>query len=194
LALSAAVLAGLRFRPNRSTAILGPLAILGLTTIAVEIAAIAWFQALHGSVYENLAFLLAAFMTGLTVGTAIALWVRPPRFVFLAAVQIGLLGLLLGGREGLAAQPSPFVFAVYLFFVGAAAGAIFVFANALLIRDSGRAGLGYAGELLGGFLGAWATTAVLIPLAGLSSVFLFLLILNAVSLLILISLRNHRSS
>lgn len=71
---------------------------------------------------------------------------------------------------------------------------IFVFANALFIRDSNRAGLGYAGELLGGFFGAWAITAVLIPLAGLSSVFLFLMILNAISLLVLISLRNHRSN
>jgi spermidine synthase len=196
LALATIVLVGLRFRPNRSTstAILGPLAVLGLTTIAVEIASITWFQALHGSVYESLAFLLAAFMTGLTAGSAVALQARKPRFFFLTAIQIGLLGLLLGAWAGLVQRPSPIVFAAYLFFVGAAAGAIFVFANALFIRDSSRAGLGYAGELLGGFLGAWAITAVLIPLAGLSSVFLFLMILNAISLLVLVSLRKHRSN
>ena len=194
LVFSTAVLVGLRFRPNPSpsTAILGPLAVLGLTTIVVEIAAIGWFQALHGSVYERLAFLLAAFMAGLTAGSAAALRARRPRFFLLTVIQIGLLGLLSGAWAGLVPRPSPFVFSVYLFLIGAAAGAMFVFANALFIRDSSRSGLGYAGELLGGFIGAWTVTAVLIPLAGLSSVFLFLLILNAISLLILISLRPHR--
>jgi len=188
-----AILLGFRLRRSGSAAILGPLAVLGLTTMAVEIVVIAWFQSVHGSIYENLALLLAAFMAGLAAGSAAALGLRKPRPAVLISLQAGLIGLLIGARAGLGARPSPFVFAMLLFLTGAAAGGIFVLANALFIKIPRRSGLGYAMELLGGFLGAWAITAVLIPLAGLSSVLFWLILLNSASLLSMISLRFGRS-
>jgi len=190
LVLITVVLLGFRLKPTGPSAILGPLAVLGLTTMAVEIAAIAWFQSLHGYLYQSIALLLAAFMAGLTAGSAGALRLRNPRFNSLLFVQGGLILLLLAAREALSGRPAPFLFAVYLFLMGAAAGAFFIFANALFIRNPRRAGLGYAGELLGGFIGAFSFAAILIPLAGLSSVLFYLFLLNAIVLLVLISLRT----
>ncbi len=67
----------------------------------------------------------------------------------------------------MAARPPVGVPFLLLFLFGALAGDIFIVANRLFLGARQGYGLGYGLELLGSFLGALATSSVLIPLAGL---------------------------
>jgi spermidine synthase len=186
LALFALLLIGLALIKKRSSVrFLVPVAVMGFTSMAVELALFIAFQARFGFVYGMIPLLLAAFMTGLVAG-ALAGRAMRRRGRELAAVQ-GLFVLLLVitslSLSGAGGKALPF--ALLLGF-GALSGYLFVAANDGLLRERPHPGLGYGVDLLGSFAGVVLAAGLIIPLFGIPALVLRLAVLNALCLAFLL--------
>jgi len=188
LALLAAGLILGRVRAGKGGPVLGPLAVLGLTSMAAEVMAVVWFQARFGYVYERIALLLASFMAGLSAGAWLALKRKVFRPSSLAVPQAVIILLLVAARAAMGIPVPEAFFIAFLGLLGWANGAFFVAAQTLFLGGRKDAGRGYGWDLLGSFAGAVTVAAVLIPLAGLPLVFQALVILNSVVFLTLLPL------
>ena len=181
-------LAGLAWRGGRSPARhLVPVAVMGLTTIVVEIVVFIAFQARFGFVYGRIPLLLALFMAGMTLGGLASRRRRRPGRSELAAVQAGFVLLLLaalGTLSGTGGEIAPFAL---LFAFGGLGGHIFVSANRRLLAETPHPGLAYGVDLLASFAGVVFASALLIPLFGVPAVLLRLVVLNALCLLFLLA-------
>jgi spermidine synthase len=183
---------------------------MGFTTIAVELAAIIAFQSFYGYVYGKLSLLLAAFMGGLFLGA----WPRsskyrdwearprswkdrdwearprhpsrPSRMTGLLAPQAGFLLIVAAFRISLADRAPETLFYVLLLALGALGGRLFVISARSVPPGPERTGWTYGADLLGSFLGALLTAAILIPLAGILPLFDALFLMNAFCLLFIV--------
>jgi spermidine synthase len=183
---------------HRSTPSLAPVWTMGFTTIAVELAAIIAFQSFYGYVYGKLSLLLAAFMGGLFLGAWPRSWKDrdwealprhpsgPSRMTGLLAPQAGFLLIVAAFRISLAERAPETLFYVLLLALGALGGRLFVVSARSVPPGPGRTGGTYGADLLGSFLGALLTTAILIPLAGILPLFDALFLMNAFCLLFIV--------
>jgi spermidine synthase len=187
LGLSTLGLVFLRIKRNRPSLVLVPISVMGLTTMAVEIMMLIWFQTLFGSVYGRLAALLAMFMAGLSAGSLFSSRSRRVGVSALALIFGGFLTLLLLSRAMLNLRPPSFFFFVALFLFGFLGGSLFIVSNRLYLNSGHNYGLGYGLDLLGSFMGAAAASAFLIPLFGMAVLLKYLVLLNSFCLLFLIS-------
>jgi spermidine synthase len=176
-----------RVRRTRSGYLLTPLVIMGLTTIMVEVVVLVWFQSLYGYLYGRLALLLSSFMLGLFAGAWASSRVRSVSAGRLSLSSLGVVLLLAAFLAVMAARPPVGVPFLLLFLFGALAGDIFIVANRLFLGARQGYGLGYGLELLGSFLGALATSSLLIPLAGLRALLASVLVLNLLGLAFLLA-------
>ncbi len=176
-----------RVRRSRSGYLLTPLVIMGLTTIIVEVVVLVWFQSLYGYLYGRIALLLSSFMLGLFAGAWASSLAGSASTGRLSISSLGVVLLLAAFLAVLPARPPAGVPFLLLFLFGALAGDIFIVANRLLAVVSKGYGLGYGLELLGSFLGALATSSLLIPLAGLRALLASLLALNLLGLAFLLT-------
>ena len=168
LALAASLLRS-RKRPN-SFSIL-PFTILGLTTMATEILLLIRFQTIHGGLYGRVALLLGLFMAGMTAGS----W-RGARRTILRRSSVlipptAFFILLLGSTLGWDRNAGTPVFACLFFLWGFLSGNFFVSLTRAQSAAPAEAGRGYAADLLGSFVGSVFLTSVLLPLAGIDSLF-----------------------
>jgi spermidine synthase len=194
LAVFALGLAFLALRRKRSAArFLVPVAVMGLTSIVVELTVFIAFQANFGYVYGKIPLLLALFMAGLVLGSFLARRRKQPgRFdlpVTQGALVLALL-ITLGGLSGAGGEPVPFAL---LFVFGALGGYLFVCANGLLLRERPHQGLGYGVDLLASFVGVVLASALLIPLFGIPAIILRLAILNAICFAYLLATSSSQS-
>ncbi|MBE0712877.1 MAG: methyltransferase [Candidatus Aminicenantes bacterium] len=194
LAVFALVLAFLALMRKRSTArFLVPIAVMGLTSIVVELTVFIAFQANFGYVYGKIPLLLALFMAGLVLGSHLARRQKRTAPAALPIVQGAFVLTLLAALKSLSGSGGEIVpFALLLAF-GALAGYLFVCANGLLLRERPHLGLGYGVDLLASFVGVVLASAVIIPLWGLPAVLLRLTILNAICLAYLLATSSSRS-
>lgn len=162
-----------------------PLAIAtsGLAGMLLQLVVIVAFQAIYGYVFSWIGLLTASFMAGAACGallsTAALARVRDG-LKLLLGIERAIIGLSIGlpfvlhalsvwvDRGGL----SPFVGVLLLavsFSGGSLTGAQFPLANRLYPRRSvsGVAGLLYASDLLGGWLGGMVGAVVFLPVLGL---------------------------
>lgn len=194
LAVFALGLAFLALRRKRSaTRFLVPIAVMGLTSIVVELAVFIAFQANFGSVYGKIPLLLALFMAGLVLGALLARRRKRPGRADLPVVQgafILLLLLTLKCLSGAGGEAVPFVL---LLVFGALGGYLFVAANRLLLRQSSHQGLGYGVDLLASFVGVILASALVIPLFGVPAIILRLAILNAICFAYLLATSSSKS-
>ena len=194
LAVFALGLAFLALRRKRSTArFLVPVAVMGLTSIVVELVVFIAFQANFGYVYGKIPLLLAFFMAGLVLGSLLARRRKQPGRLDLPVVQGALVLALLITLGGLSGTGGEYVSFALLFAFGALGGYLFVSANRLLLRETPHPGLGYGIDLLGSFVGVTLASAVIIPLWGLPAVLLRLAILNAICFAYLLATSSSRS-
>jgi spermidine synthase len=163
-------------QPARAKAALA-VTVMGWDMIGLEILLLLGFQAIYGYVYDQLAILIAAFMTGMAVGSWRSLrrkdelW--PGDMRRLAAIQIVAavaplaLCLLL---EKLFTVRSALVFPVLTFLCGLIGGYQFPLANRVFFSGAPAARRGpgtlYALDLAGSCLGAVVFSLWLIPLFG----------------------------
>jgi len=186
LALFAGFLLFLRLRSGRTGAVLGALAVMGITSMAAEIAVLVLFQTRFGFVYERIALLLAAYMAGLAAGAWRAARKPGGRAEHLAGIQFLVIALLAAARASVGNRVPEFAFFLFLGVLGILNGAFFVVAQHSTLPDRAQSGLGYGWDLLGSFAGAAAVAAILIPLAGLTPIFSSLIVLNSFALLALV--------
>ena len=167
---------------KKSHFLLTPLAVMGLTTIVSEIVVIIAFQSFYGYLYRSLAFLFASFMFGLSAGAFLGLKRKKIHSLQLLLAQfVLLLFILLVVLD----QRGYRLFSIILFALGFLGGDLFIIANHLFLKNKINYGIGYGLDLIGSFLGAMVTSALLIPLLGLVILVKYLLILNSLCVVFL---------
>ena len=193
LAVFALGLASLALRSMRSTArFLVPIAVMGFTSIVVELVVFIAFQANFGYVYGKISLLLALFMAGLALGSLLARRRIQPGLADLSVVQGALVLALLITLGCLSGTGGEFVSFALLFGFGALGGFLFVAANRLLLRETSHRGIGYGVDLLASFVGVFLASAMIIPLWGLPAVILRLAILNAICFVYLLATSSSK--
>lgn len=169
---------------NKTSFLLAPLAVMGLTTIVVEIIVIIAFQTFYGYLYNKISLLFAFFMIGLFLGS---LYRKNHKksFVGVLLIQAEFILLLFLLLISLRIQPPEALFFVFLFLLGFLGGELFIVANFLYLKTKKNYGIGYGLDLLGSFLGAFAASSLLIPLVGLPTLLKYVFLLNSFCLLFL---------
>jgi spermidine synthase len=169
------------------------MAFTGFAEMTLEMVVLLAFQALHGYVYHEVSLIVAAFMVGAALGGGVmnrliaakrmpeaagssALgrgrgWARRPLRVLITAQGIAMLYafLLPSALLKAAALPLPNLsFPLLTLLVGFLGGMDFPLAAELTKGDVGRvAGLIYGADLVGACLGAFLSSALLIPVLGI---------------------------
>ena len=183
-ALGLLFLALLRRRtPARS---LVPVAVMGFTSIAVEVAVFVAFQANFGVVYGKIPLLLATFMAGLTIGSLAARARKRPPGSELAVIQGAFVLLIVIASRSLSGAGGEAVPFALIFGFGALGGGLFVSANRRLLLERPHPGLGYGVDLLASFAGVVLASGLIIPLFGIPALLLRLALLNAICFLFLL--------
>jgi len=195
LLLFAAVLVMAGVRSSRSGYSVLPMMIMGLTTMAVEIMVVIWYQTLFGCLYKQIALLLTTFMAGLALGAFLSTRRRKTGPHQIVILQSGFLMLVLVIRECLESSPPEGVFFAFLFLLGYLGGDFFIVTSALFFQAPERAGVGYGFDLLGSFLAAVGLSSILIPLLGLPILFHYLFLLNSFLFLFILTgfIRNKKT-
>lgn len=174
----------------------------GFSLMAFEIVVIYLFQVAFGNLYYRLAFLLAAFMVGIGMGTWMALRVKEGagRFVLtvIHLLSAGYFFLLMQGCRIFFDAGLPLrdwyqmVFAAMAVAGGIFAGAAFPCANGFYFSDGKGKRLGsvYGADLLGASAGAFLTAGFLVPIWGIVQTLIFLGALNIFAGLLLLFLKD----
>lgn len=167
----------------------------GLLGMTFDLIIIFIYQSFYGYVYHHIALLITAFMSGLTFGG----WLMTKRlsiirnkknnFIF---VELGLIIFSLAilpvviylGKSKLNLS---FIFFILSMISGFLVGSEFPLANSLYqIKDSTQtAGILYALDLLGSWVGALIVSVVLIPVVGVVGTCIFLVMLKLSSLILI---------
>jgi spermidine synthase len=179
------------FRRRGPARFLVPVAVMGFTSMAVELAVFIVIQSRFGFVYGKIPLLLALFMAGLVLGAFAARSRKRPRGSDLIVVQGLFAGLLLLTSIVLPAgtgEPVPFAL---LFGFGVLSGALFVSASRRLLPETPHPGLGYGVDLLASFAGVILASGLIIPLFGIPALLLRLTLLNAITLIFLLASSSH---
>jgi spermidine synthase len=177
------------FRCKRGGAVPAVMAFTGFAEMTLEMIVLLAFQALHGYVYHEVGLIVAAFMVGAALGGGVmnrliaakrtpdaagssALgWAKRPLRVLIAAQGVVMLYALLLPSALLkaAALPLPNLsFPLLTLLAGFLGGMDFPLAAELTKGSVGRvAGLIYGADLVGACLGAFLSSALLIPVLGI---------------------------
>jgi spermidine synthase len=170
----------------KSAFFLLPLAVMGLTTITVEIIMLIAFQTLYGYLYQKVALLFASFMFGLFLGALRGKKRKKKGYIDLLVIQFGFILLLFLLILWLRVQPPEIFFFLYLVLLGYLGGDLFIVSNQLYLKEKKNYGAGYGLDLLGSFLGALAVSSFLIPLFGLPLLTKYILLVNSFCFLFLL--------
>jgi spermidine synthase len=188
LAVFAIYLLALLLGRKRSPArFLVPVAVMGVTSIAVELAVVVAFQANFGVVYGKIPLLIGLFMAGLALGALAARARKRPAGIDLAAIQGGfvlLLAMTSLSLSGVGGEPVPFAL---IFGFGALGGALFVSASRRLLPEAPHPGLAYGVDQLASFAGVVLASGLIIPLFGIPALLLRLTVLNALCFFFLLA-------
>jgi spermidine synthase len=178
------------FRWKRGGAVPAVIAFTGFAEMTLEMVVLLAFQALHGYVYHEVSLIVAAFMVGAALGGGVMnrliaamregssenapdarAWARRPLRVLIAAQGVVMLYALLLPFALLkaAALPLPNLsFPLLTLLAGFLGGMDFPLAAELTQGSVGRvAGLIYGADLVGACLGAFLSSALLIPVLGI---------------------------
>jgi len=160
------------------------------------------FQALYGYLYYWIGLLIAIFMAGTGVGgllmTGSLEKVKKDLF-YLSKLEISIIALslflpviLLGPAASFGEFFSPIIFITLCFISGFLIGAEFPLANKICLKTSpnlsGTAGMLYAGDLVGGWVGGLIGGVGLLLTLGLWKTCLIIAYLKIISLIILLAL------
>jgi spermidine synthase len=179
-------------RHKKTSFYLVPLAVMGLTTITIEIVALIAFQTFYGYLYKKVALLFSCFMVGLFLGALRGKKRKTKAYVHLLLIQSGFIILLFALVLFLEAHPSEFFFFLFFLLLGYLGGDMFIVSNHLYLEQKKNFGLGYGLDLLGSFFGALVASSLLIPLFGLPLLVKYIFLLNSFCLLFLFWGRKTR--
>lgn len=201
----------LRFQKNRpfKTAILLAIITTGFAGMIFDLMLIFAFQAIYGYVFSWIGLLVASFMAGAATGAMVvtkALERLKNSYRFFAKIELAIISFSVGcpfivwGAYAHLDRPDLFFLSKLLFlflsFVsGLLVGSQFPLANQLYLRSdasfSHTAGLLYASDLLGGWLGGIIGAVVLLPVLGLWGTGIGVAVLKLTSFVIIASQLNQ---
>ena len=205
-------LAVIVFRWKRGGAVPAVIAFTGFAEMTLEMVVLLAFQALHGYIYHEVSLIVAAFMVGAALGGGVMnrliaamrtpdaagasapdkgrRWVRRPLRVLIAAQGVAMLYALLLPSALLkaAALPLPNLsFPLITLLVGFLGGMDFPLAAELTKGSVGRvAGLIYGADLVGACLGAFLSSALLIPVLGIPQTCYVVALLSLAGVILLV--------
>ena len=187
------------FSTGKPLSIILPITATGFTGMGVDIVLVLVFQAFYGYIYHWIGLLIAAFMVGLTCG---GMWmIRKLKYsikdeaVFLAleisivlytVLLIAVLFLLNRFQEyGFIFSATQFILLLLSMLCGFLVGAEFPLANKMYLKNTSRythtAGILYATDLIGSWIGALFVTIVFIPLFGMIKACVLMVCINVCS-------------
>lgn len=162
----------------------------GYAGMAFSLIIILAYQARYGYVYEMFGLLMAMFMAGIAAGSYLGEKAGEPlsRLRLLEAAMILTL----------ASAPLFFktesLFYILNFLCGLITGWEFAAANLFIKQEASRlAGRLYGIDLAGSFLGALLTAILLVPLLGIQNTIIFVVLLKAVSLILLMTVKYEKA-
>jgi spermidine synthase len=176
----------LAWKQKKTSFYLLPLAVMGLTTIIVEIIVLIAFQTFYGYLYQKVALLFSSFMIGLFVGALRGKARKNPAYPHILPIQFGFIFLLFLMILGFSTRPPEPLFFLLLFSFGFLGGDLFIVSNYLFMKHKKNYGVGYGLDLLGSFFGALVVSSLLIPLFGLPLLVKYIFLLNSICLLFLV--------
>jgi spermidine synthase len=176
----------LGWRHKKTSFFLLPLAVMGFTTITVEIIMLIAYQTLYGYLYQKVALLFACFMVGLFLGALRGKLRKKKGYLELLVIQFGFILLLFLLILWLKSQPPEIFFFLYFVSLGYLGGDLFIVSNHLYLKEKKNYGVGYGFDLMGSFFGALAVSSLLIPLFGLPLLTRYILLINSFCFLFLL--------
>ncbi|MEW6413199.1 MAG: hypothetical protein AB1483_12135 [Candidatus Zixiibacteriota bacterium] len=161
----------------------------GVVSLSLELISFYVFQSYAGALYWAMAVLIGAFMLGLSLGTVAVYWIKSDKTasVALIVLMVLTLGFLFTYENG-TIEFAVFYHAGFLLLTAAASGALFVGATRQYYGRKAKEnrGTGYALEIAGSSLGALFSTAVLLPVIGLTYLLIAIAAVSGIALLGLI--------
>ncbi|MFH1621873.1 MAG: hypothetical protein ABIA97_01985 [Candidatus Omnitrophota bacterium] len=174
-----------------------PYAILttGILGMSLDLIIIFIYQSIYGYVYHHIALLITAFMSGLTFGG----WLITRRLSIIKNRRLNFIifeiGLLIFSLTiipififiGNSQANLSFMFYIIIAISGFLVGSEFPLANSLYKQENSpqTAGMLYALDLLGSWIGALIVSIALIPILGLIQTCIFLAVLKLSSLILI---------
>jgi spermidine synthase len=161
----------------------------GLATMGVEMLVIFTFQIMYGYIYLKIGAIVTVFLLGLLPGAMVGNLYKEGNRGMLIMSEIVFLGLLLiffGWIKVLRGELGQFYFLAYCFVFSFFCGFQFpVAANIIGEKQSPAAGC-LAADLTGAAVGTVATGTLLIPLWGIQSAIIFLILIKISSNMLLL--------
>jgi spermidine synthase len=160
-----------------------PVFCVGFSSMTLELAVIFAFQIIYGYVFRMIGIIIAVFMLGCAAGAYISarhikkakkkhIKIILAAMIFYSLILPSLLRWLYSlSLHGMRTITAMGIFPVLIAFVGLLTGLIFPVAARLIFRRSipKTAGKVYNADLIGSSLGAIVSSAIIIPLLGVSS-------------------------
>lgn len=169
---------------------------VGLSGISLEILALIWYQVYFGSGYREVGLLVGLYMAGLALGAAFSRKITRNRrgaFRFVQAIWVilplGLIALspLMVNFLILVPAIGGGIFFLYLLLIGILGGLHFPLAVSYSgAEDAARAGVLYSLDLVGSAVGALLVGLLALPLLGITTSALGLMLINVIPLILLL--------
>ncbi|MFC1579813.1 spermidine synthase [Thermodesulfobacteriota bacterium] len=167
----------------------------GLSTMGVEMLIIFTFQVLYGYIYLKIGAVIAVFLLGILPGAMVANYQRDRGMVNLVASEIILLSLLLlffVWVKFFKGELHQGYFLAYGFIFSFFCGYQFPAATEVIGEERSPAAGCLAADLTGAALGTLLTGALLIPLLGIESAIIFLILVKISSNIVVFYVRGKR--
>ncbi len=183
------------FGSRSSNLALAAIFVAGFTSILVEIVVVLSFQIFYGYIYSMIGLIFTLFMLGLVFGALATQKLAKRRgisFKGLVLVQLfqvifisSLVVIIWAFSETSFSDIGIMIFLLLLTTVsGLLGGVVFTLANHLFLkrRTTLKAGTGYSVDLLGASLSSILASAILIPLLGIPTTLIMVLLINLICL------------
>ena len=185
------------------------IAVTGFTGMTIDIVMIFAFQSLYGYVYHWIGLFITAFMAGLSLGGFLMtrrlsgitkekrtlLRLEIAMVIFWILVPVILSGLYANFSSAIISRWTQGLLLLLNAVGGFLVGSQFPLANRMLLEGRGKlkgyAGILYASDLVGAFLGSIVVSVVLIPVMGMTQTCLLAVILKLGSLVLVATLPSR---
>jgi spermidine synthase len=166
---------------------------IGFSVMTFEFILLLVFQSLYGYLYQQIALLMAAIMSGLALGSWLSLKMGFNRYrlkLVVLHVCMFILPVLffMGITIGESRTYGSLIFIVMMLSVGFLGGYQFPLANYLYSKTENNPGIIYGFDLLGALLSALLVSILCIPVFGLFKTVLLILLVNVLVIIALIIL------
>jgi spermidine synthase len=167
---------------------------IGFSVMTFEIIFLLVFQSLYGYLYQQVALLMAAVMSGMALGSWLSLKRGLEKYtlklilVHTSFICIPILFLLLA-PTGASGVYGYLFFPVMMLTIGFLGGYQFPLANRLYCKTEGNPGIIYGFDLIGALMSALLASILCIPVFGLFKTALLIVLVNFLVILALIILK-----